>query len=73
MSALPCDSYCEHGGVCDLDLGHEGLHDSRYCQWDDAHALSKADADAVLIAKAPEAAWITEADGALRAAMGQEL
>lgn len=66
MSALPCDSYCQHGGVCVLNLGHEGLHTSRYCEWDDAHALDRETADAVYLAKNPRGAWITELEGALR-------
>ena len=47
-----CDSYCEHGGVCELDTGHDGQHDSRYCKWTDAEALDKADADAIFLGKA---------------------
>lgn len=43
-----CNSYCEHGGVCTLELGHDGLHDSTYCQWSDAQALTRDAADAVL-------------------------
>jgi hypothetical protein len=35
-------------GVCVLDQGHEGLHDSRYCQWSDAEALTRDAADAIL-------------------------
>lgn len=46
-----CDSYCSHGGVCELDPGHEGLHDSRYCQWADAEALTREAADAILATK----------------------
>jgi hypothetical protein len=46
-----CQSYCSHGGRCELDPGHDGLHDSRYCTWTDADALTKADADAVLSTK----------------------
>jgi hypothetical protein len=45
---ISCGSYCEHGGICELPKGHEGLHDSRYCQWDDAHALTEWEADQVL-------------------------
>jgi hypothetical protein len=41
-----CGSYCEHGGICILEAGHEGLHDSDYCRWDDAHALTEWEADA---------------------------
>lgn len=48
-----CDSYCEHGGVCMREFGHDGLHDSKYCQWDDEHALSKEDANAVFRGKSP--------------------
>jgi len=63
----PCDSYCEHGGVCELELGHEGLHDSRYCQWDDAHALTKAEADEILCATNPVSGpMIAALDGMLR-------
>jgi hypothetical protein len=43
-----CQSYCSHGGRCVLDLGHDGLHDSRYCAWTDADALTKDQADRVL-------------------------
>ncbi len=46
-----CKSYCEHGGVCELDAGHDGLHDSRYCQWDDDHAVPKQQADDELVTK----------------------
>ena len=49
MSGLyGCGSYCDHGGICELPRGHEGLHDSGYCQWDDEHALTEAEADALL-------------------------
>jgi hypothetical protein len=48
-----CNAYCSHGGRCVLDDGHEGLHDSEYCQWSDAESLTKEAADAVLIEKAP--------------------
>jgi hypothetical protein len=51
---MACRSYCEHGGVCILDEGHEGLHDSDYCQWDDEHALTKEAADALLIEANPD-------------------
>jgi hypothetical protein len=47
-----CDSYCSHGGVCVLDRGHEGLHDSRFCRWSDAEALTR-DAANVVIASQP--------------------
>ena len=52
-STSHCWSYCEHGGVCELLEGHDGLHDSRYCQWDDDHAVSEEEADETLRAKDP--------------------
>jgi hypothetical protein len=48
-----CDSYCSHGGVCVLERGHELPHDSRYCQWTDDEALTKHEADAILIETDP--------------------
>lgn len=47
----PCRSYCQHGGVCELAAGHEGLHDSRYCTWTDAESIAKDHADAILASK----------------------
>lgn len=49
-----CNSFCSHGGVCELDLDHGGLHDSGYCQWADAEALTRDAADAVLRARGAE-------------------
>jgi hypothetical protein len=49
--ALMCTSYCSHGGRCELDPGHDGLHDSNYCTWTDTEGLTKAAADAVLATK----------------------
>jgi len=46
-------SDCEHGGRCRLLPGHVMPHDSRYCQWDDAHAFTRVEADAIL-AQDPE-------------------
>jgi hypothetical protein len=40
-------SYCEHGGTCELDEGHVGLHDSSYCQWTNEKAIDKETADAL--------------------------
>ena len=52
MSA--CESYCQHGGVCELDAPHPGQkHDSRYCQWTDDEAIPRAKADAIYMAKDP--------------------
>lgn len=48
---LMCDSYCSHGGRCTKDPRHEGLHDSDYCTWSDAEALTKTQADEVLATK----------------------
>jgi hypothetical protein len=50
MSVI-CDSYCSHGGRCVMHPGHGGLHDSRYCTWTDAEALSREQADEVLRGK----------------------
>ncbi len=50
MSVM-CESYCSHGGRCESDPGHDGLHDSGYCTWADAEALSRDQADAVLRTK----------------------
>ena len=50
---MPCENYCEHGGVCVLNDGHKGKHDSRYCKWDSDKSLSKEKADKILIAKDP--------------------
>jgi hypothetical protein len=47
-----CESYCSHGGRCDLKPGHDGLHSSSgYCTWPDAEALTREAADAVLSEK----------------------
>lgn len=46
-----CESYCTHGGVCELEPGHSGSHDSRYCQWTDDQAVTRAEADAALSTK----------------------
>jgi hypothetical protein len=46
-----CYSYCSHGGICVLDAGHVGLHDSAYCKWPDAQALTREAADALLAQK----------------------
>lgn len=43
-----CESYCSHGGVCKLEPGHDGLHDTGYCTWSDAEALSEVEANEVL-------------------------
>jgi hypothetical protein len=40
-----CESYCDHGGMCVLPLGHEGMHDSKYCTWPDADAVTREVAD----------------------------
>ena len=48
-----CDTYCEHGGVCELLAGHSGQHDSRYCKWDDAQSVTRDEADRMLEKKGP--------------------
>ena len=32
-----CSALCKHGGMCQLDKGHGGQHDSNYCQWHDVY------------------------------------
>lgn len=44
---MPCEAYCEHGGVCELDEGHAGPHDTGYCTFE--AGVSKEEADAKLI------------------------
>lgn len=53
-----CSSFCTHGGVCNLEEDHEGLHDSGFCQWADAQALTRDAADAVLASGSPEGAAV---------------
>lgn len=36
-----CDIYCSHGGVCLLSPGHGGLHDTGYCRFADAEAITR--------------------------------
>ena len=49
-----CETYCSHGGVCELDAGHEGPHDSGYCTWTNEEAISRDAADELLAARGPE-------------------
>lgn len=45
-----CQSYCEHGGVCGLDAGHDGLHSNGFCPpWSDAQSITREAADARLL------------------------
>lgn len=46
---MSCNSYCEHGGICVLEDGHEGRHDSGYCQWDDKEGITKEKADKLML------------------------
>ena len=48
---MSCDTYCEHGGVCMKDTGHEGNHSSGFCVWKDDESISKDKADAIMITK----------------------
>lgn len=43
-----CKNYCSHGGICERDKGHEGLHDTGYCQWSDAESISYEEAQDLL-------------------------
>lgn len=57
MSYL-CGSYCSHGGRCESLTGHDGLHDSGYCTWTDAEALTRQAADDVLRTKRGGAGYL---------------
>lgn len=46
-----CDVSCKHGGVCRLDVGHKGKHNSDYCTWDNKESISKEDANRILAEK----------------------
>lgn len=48
-----CDHRCGHGGTCVLPLEHNGLHDSRYCQWTDEESIPKEEADLIFMAVSP--------------------
>jgi len=50
MTQVGCDSYCEHGAVCALYEGHDGEHDSNFCQWTDETAISREEANAIYLA-----------------------
>lgn len=45
-----CNRYCSHGGVCIVDGPHE-THDTGRCTFSDAEAVSKVEADALMIAQ----------------------
>lgn len=45
---IMCDSYCTHGGRCTKEPGHAGDHDTDYCTWTDAEALTREQADEVM-------------------------
>lgn len=48
---MDCGAYCSHGGICILSKGHEGKHDTDYCQWDDEESITRQEADAILATK----------------------
>ena len=53
---LDCNANCKHGGVCEGVLGHEGPHNSGYCQWESKDSISQEQADEIMRRKAyPEA------------------
>lgn len=45
---MGCETYCSHGGVCELDADHEGLHDTRFCQFTDEEAITQEEADEII-------------------------
>ena len=58
---MMCDSYCKHGGNCMLNRGHKGKHDSKYCKWTNATAISKKQADKLFTRKAKAKGLTSEA------------
>lgn len=46
-----CGNYCSHGGACNLFKGHQGKHDSDYCQWETSESLTAEEADKIINAK----------------------
>ena len=42
-----CSQHCKHGGVCELEEGHQGEHDSSFCKWKDEESLTKEEADEI--------------------------
>lgn len=56
-----CDHYCVHGGVCSLELGHEGLHtSSEFCVWPSEESISKEEADLLFKVLSPFGNVLTE-------------
>lgn len=52
---MPCNRRCVHGGVCDLDRGHAGMHSaSGYCRFSDDEAISDLDGDLLFAGQQPE-------------------
>ena len=49
-----CGRRCCHGGCCILPEGHEGNHDTEFCQFSEAEALSDEDGDNLAISKRPD-------------------
>jgi hypothetical protein len=50
-----CSKVCTHGGVCDLDEGHNGQHSaSGYCTWNGDSGLSAEEADDMFRIKSAE-------------------
>jgi hypothetical protein len=45
---MTCETYCSHGGVCGREAGHEGQHDTGYCKFGDAEAVSRSEANAAV-------------------------
>lgn len=60
-----CQSYCSHGGQCVLMPGHVVKHKSQACEgdptaceWTDDEAISRAQADRLLMMRGPRGAAI---------------
>lgn len=48
-----CERPCKHGGLCDLDYGHVGLHSAGgYCTYTDEEAVTREESDRIFDEKA---------------------
>lgn len=54
-----CNEYCSHGGICILNAGHSGQHETGYCKWDTADSITKSEADAIM-SQTPTGALIVQ-------------
>lgn len=49
MALLPnCQAGCEHGGICELPVGHDGGHKAGPCTFTDDQGLTREESDAII-------------------------